>query len=85
MVIVLYYIQYIATVPYDREVSKLECANHYVKCYRSRLEQLIKDFPDFKGCGNLSKSTIIKIAYGARCAIHIRSQDIDVEKLRRDL
>ena len=49
------------------------------------LEQLVKDFPDFKGRGNLSNSTIIKIAYGARCAIHKRSQDRDVEKLRRDL
>ena len=51
------------TVPYGREVSKLECAKHCVKCYQSHLEQLVKDFPDFKGRGNLSKSTIIKIAY----------------------
>ena len=49
------------------------------------LEQLVKDFTDFKGHGNLSNSTIIKITYGARCAIHKRSQDRDVEKLRRDL
>ena len=48
------------------------------------LEQLVKDFPDFKGRGNLSNSTIL-IAYGARCAIHKRSQDRDVEKLRRVL
>ena len=73
------------TVSYGRHVSKLECANHCVKCYHSHLEQLVKDFPHFKGCGNLSKSTIIKIVYGARCAIHKRSQDRDVEKLRRDL
>ena len=58
------------TVPYGREVGKLECANHCVKCYRLHLEQLVKDFPDFKGRGNLSMSTIIKIAYGARCVIH---------------
>ena len=78
-------------VPYGRDVSKLECTNHCVKCYQSHLEQLVKeeqlvkDFPDFKGCGNLSKSTIIKIAYGARYVIHKRFQDRDVEKLRRDL
>ena len=41
------------TVPYGREVSKLECANHCVKYYRS---QLVEDFPNFKGHGNLSKS-----------------------------
>ena len=56
-----------------------------MKCYRSHLEQLVKDFSDFKGRGNLSKSTIIKIAYRTRCAIHKRSQDRDVEKLRRYL
>ena len=49
------------TVPYDRNVSKLECTNHCVKYYRSHLEQLVKNFPDFKGCSNLSKSTIIKL------------------------
>ena len=33
------------TVSYDRYVSKLECANHCVKCYRLQLEQIVKDFP----------------------------------------
>ena len=50
------------TIPNGRDLSKLECASHCVKCYRSHLEQLVKDFRDFKGHGNLSKSTIIKIA-----------------------
>ena len=72
------------TVSYGRDVNKLECANHCVKCYWSHLEQLFKDLPDFKDCGNLSKSAIIKIAYGVRCAIHKRSQDRDIEKLRRE-
>ena len=49
------------------------------------LRTIGKDFSDFKGRGNPSKSTMIKIVYGARCAIHKRSQDRDVEKLRRDL
>ena len=30
---------------YGRDVVKIECANHAVKCYHSRLEQLAKDFP----------------------------------------
>ena len=58
------------TVLYGRHVSKLECANHCVKCYWSHLEQLVKDFLHFKGHGNLSKSTINQIVYGAKCAIH---------------
>lgn len=37
------------TVSYGRHVSKLEGANHCVKCYRSHLEQLVKDFPQFMG------------------------------------
>ena len=86
MAIVLFYIQSIhTTVPYGRDVSKLESANHCMKCYQSHLEQLVNGFPDFKGHGNLSNSTIIKIVYGARCAIHKRFKDRDVEKLRRYL
>ena len=42
--LVLYTIQ--TTVQsYSRDVVKIECANHVVKCYRNRLEQLAKDFP----------------------------------------
>ena len=39
------------TVPYGRDVKKVECANHAVKCYRGRLEQLAKDYPTFRGRG----------------------------------
>ena len=46
---------------------------------------MVKDFPHFKGRGNLSKRIIIKSAYGAHCAIHKRAQDRDVENLRKDL
>ena len=85
MVVILFYIQYILLYHMVGDVSKLECANHCVKCYRSHLEQLVKDYSHFKSHGNLSKSTIIKIAYRTRCAIHKRSPDRDVEKLRRYL
>ena len=34
---------------YGRDVKKVECANHAVKCFRGRLEQLTKDFPSFRG------------------------------------
>ena len=45
---VLYTIQ--TTVQtYGRDLVKIEFANHAVKCYHSRLEQLVKDFPSFCG------------------------------------
>ena len=73
------------TVPYGRDVKKVECANHAVKCYRGRLEQLAKDNPTFRGRGGLTKAVIKKIAYGARCAIRKHSSTNDVDKLRHDL
>ena len=61
---VFYTIQ--TTVPTcGRDVVKIECANHGMKCYRSRLEQLAKDFPLFRGRGGLTKSIIMKIIHGA--------------------
>lgn len=72
-------------VPYGKDVQKVECANHAVKCVRSRLEQLAKDFPSFRGRGRLTKSVIMKITHGARCAIKNHSKTNDVTKLRNDL
>ena len=40
-----------------------------VKCFRSLLEQLAKDFPSFCGRDRLTKSIIMKTTHGARCAI----------------
>ena len=74
------------TVPsYGRDVDKIECANHAVKGYRSKLEKLAKDFSAFRGRGGLTKSVILKITYGARCAIRKHSETNDVTQLRRDL
>ena len=41
---------------YGKHVTKVECANHCMKCYRSRLERIVKDFSTFKGKGGLTKS-----------------------------
>ena len=59
---------------YSRDVEKVECANHTVKCFRSRLKQLAKDFPSFRGRGHLTISVIMKITHGARCAIQNHSK-----------
>ena len=81
---VFYTIQ--TTVPtYGRDVVKIECANHAIKCYRSRLEQLAKDFPLFRGRGGLTKSIIMKITHGARCAIRNHSNSNDIKRLKNDL
>ena len=37
-------------------ISKQECANHAVKCYRSSLENLVKDKPQYKGRHKLTES-----------------------------
>lgn len=75
-----------ASVPgWWSKVVKVECANHAVKCYRSRLEKIIQDFPKYKGKGKLTKKAIKRLATGARCAIKMHSTAKDVEQLRRDL
>ena len=35
--------------PYGRDVQKVECSNHAIKCYRSGLEKLAKENTIFKG------------------------------------
>ena len=45
-------------VPYGRDVKKVECSNHAVKCYRTRLENIYKDNPSFRGKGGLTKQLL---------------------------
>ena len=71
------------TIPYGRYVSKLECANHCVNCYCSHLEQMVKDFPHFKGRGNLSKRTIIKL-HMEHAVPSTKGHKIDVKTLDQD-
>ena len=72
-------------LPYGRSVKKVECCNHAVKCYRTRLEALVKDNPRIGGRGGLSKAMIVRIATGARSAIRYHSKTQDVAALRHDL
>lgn len=66
-------------------VTKIECANHSVKCYRNRLEKIVQDFPKYKGKGKLTQRAIKRLTNGARCAIKINSKDGKVSQLRSDL
>ena len=53
------------------KVSKVECANIAVKCYRFHLEKIVLDFPKYKGKGRLTQRAIKRLTTGARCAIKI--------------
>ena len=44
-------------VAYGRHVKKVECTNHAVKCYRSHLEALLKNNPQYQGRGGLTQAT----------------------------
>ena len=75
----------ISSLSYGRYVEKIECANHVVKCYHSRLANIVKDNPKFGGQGKLTKGIIMKITQAARKAITAHSQSRNVEALRQDL
>ena len=45
----------ITNVPYGRYVKKIECCNHAVKCYRTRLQATLKDNPQIGGRGGTTK------------------------------
>ena len=53
---------------YDYPVHKVKCANHAIKCYRNRLEELYKSNPDCQGQYGLSKVRMKRITHGARFA-----------------
>ena len=70
---------------YGRDVVKIQCANHAVKCYHSKSKQLAIDILSFRGQSDLTKPPIIKITHGARCAIRSHSTGFDITKLKNDL
>ena len=74
---------------WGRDITKLECANHAVKCYRSSLEKLVQDKPSYKGKGGLTLKMRKCLSSAARCAIKMHSKEADrtkaVRLLRQDL
>ena len=66
------------------KVTKVECANHAVKCYHSQLE---KTTLSTKGIfkGKLTQRAIKQLTVRARCAIKMHSLSKDVKQLRKDL
>ena len=70
---------------YGRDITKVECANHAVKCYRNRLEALCNDKPDYRSKHGLSQAMMKRITHGARCAIKMHSVTGDIAALCHDL
>ena len=54
-------------------ITKSECANHAMKCYRASLERLVEEKTRYKGKGKLTESMRKKLTKAARCAIKMRS------------
>ena len=65
---------------WGRDITKQECANHAVKCFRSSLENLVKTNSHYKGRHKLMKSMRKRLASSARCAIIMRSKDVAEKK-----
>ena len=74
-----------SSVLYGIFVTKIECANHACKAYRSHLEELVRICPQYKGKGGLTKRVMQWLTIGARIAIKYHSKDKSVNNLRHDL
>ena len=64
-------------------ITKLECANHAVKCFRSHLENLVKDKPQYKGRNKLTEAQRKRLASAVRCAIIMRSNEVKDKKVNK--
>ena len=72
----------ISGVPgWGHAITKQECANHAVKCYRSALENLVKDKPHYKGKHKLTEAQWKRQASAVKCAIIMRSNDVHTNKV----
>lgn len=69
------------SVLYGVYVNKIECANHACKAYRSRVEALAKNNPQFRGKGGLTKKAIQRLTIGARMAIKMHSSTHNINQL----
>lgn len=70
---------------WGRYIEKMECANHSCKCYRSALEKLVQEKPQYKGKGGLTEKMRRRLTSAARCAIKMRSKEPDIAKAAKKL
>jgi len=63
----------VAGVPgWGYAITKQECSNHALKCYRTSLEQLVKDKPQYKGKHKLTAA--MRLAYQGSLMCHNYAQ-----------
>ena len=74
---------------WGRYIMKMKCANQSCKCYRSALEKLVQEKPQYQRNGGLPEKMCRRLTSVARCAIKMGSQEANVaaavKKLERDL
>ena len=70
----------ISSIPLGYAITKIECANHCVKCYRTALEKLVHDKPSYKGRGKLTEIMRKRLTRAARYAIIMRSKETNQQK-----
>ena len=79
----------ISSILWGYAITKIECANHCVKCYRTALEKLAQDKPSCKGRGKLTEAMRKWLIRAAWCTIIMRSKETNQQKaivnLRKDL
>ena len=68
---------------YGFAITKEECANHAVKCFRSAMENLVKDKPQYKGRNKLTEAQQKRLASAVRCAIAMRSKQVANNEMDR--
>ena len=62
------------------DIQKEECANHAVKCFKTSMEQLVKDKPQYRGRGKLTEQMQKRLTSRMRCSITNRSKETDSRK-----
>ena len=70
----------ISSIPWGYAITKVEYANHCVKCYRTVLEKLAQDKPSYKCRGKLTKIMRKRLTRAARCAIIMKSKETNEQK-----
>jgi len=72
-------------LPCGRDVEKVECANHTMKCFRNQMESLCNSHPEYQGWYGLSQTPMKQNTHGDGCAIKMHSATGDVNALHRNL
>ena len=65
----VYHAVQLEVTSYGRDVEKVECTNHAVKCSHNQMKSLCNSHPEYRGRFGLSQTRMKRITHGARCAI----------------